>query len=188
MTGLETAIILVAFVITAAAFAFVVLNMGFLTAQKSQTVISAGLQEASSSLQCDGDIIGTFNAADNLTSATFYVRLSQGHEAIDTANTKLIMTYQNPRGHTIIYDDDITAVTTITNIVGDTDSLIEYGERWRVVVDFTAVNATADFIDGNGWYTQPYETFRIELRPATGSVLTIERSVPAITDLVMVLE
>ena len=34
MTGLETAIILVAFVITAAAFAFVVLNMGFLTPKK----------------------------------------------------------------------------------------------------------------------------------------------------------
>ena len=42
MTGLETAIILVAFVITAAAFAFVVLNMGFLTAEKSQSVISSG--------------------------------------------------------------------------------------------------------------------------------------------------
>jgi len=42
MTGLETAIILVAFVITAAAFAFVVLNMGFLTAEKAQSVISSG--------------------------------------------------------------------------------------------------------------------------------------------------
>ena len=39
ITGLETAIILVAFVITAAAFAFVVLNMGFLTAEKAQSVI-----------------------------------------------------------------------------------------------------------------------------------------------------
>ena len=42
MTGLETAIILVAFVITSAAFAFVVLNMGFLTAEKAQSVISSG--------------------------------------------------------------------------------------------------------------------------------------------------
>jgi flagellin FlaB len=44
MTGLETAIILIAFVITAAAFSFVVLNMGFLSAQKTQTVISSGMQ------------------------------------------------------------------------------------------------------------------------------------------------
>jgi len=42
MTGIETAIILVAFVITSAAFAFVVLNMGFLTAEKAQSVISSG--------------------------------------------------------------------------------------------------------------------------------------------------
>ncbi|MCD6509436.1 MAG: hypothetical protein J7L11_03485, partial [Thermoprotei archaeon] len=31
MTGIETAIILIAFVIVAASFAFVVLNMGFFT-------------------------------------------------------------------------------------------------------------------------------------------------------------
>jgi len=42
MTGIETAIILVAFVITSAAFAFVVLNMGFLTEEKAQSVISSG--------------------------------------------------------------------------------------------------------------------------------------------------
>jgi flagellin FlaB len=35
MIGIETALILVAFVITAAAFAFVVLNMGFLTAARA---------------------------------------------------------------------------------------------------------------------------------------------------------
>ena len=61
MTGLETAIILVAFVITAAAFAFVVLNMGFLTAEKAQSVISSGMSEASSALLVDSGVIGQFN-------------------------------------------------------------------------------------------------------------------------------
>ena len=105
MTGLETAIILVAFVITAAAFSFIVLNMGFLTAQKSQTVISAGMQEASSSLQADGDLIGEFDVASgNMTKTTFYVRLSQGKEPIDTAGDKLIITYSNPYVYGVIKD------------------------------------------------------------------------------------
>ena len=105
MTGLETAIILVAFVITATAFSFVVLNMGFLTAQKSQTVISAGMQEATSSLQADGDLIGESNVTSgNMTKTTFYVRLSQGKEPIDTAGDKLIITYSNTNVYGVIKD------------------------------------------------------------------------------------
>jgi flagellin FlaB len=46
MTGLEVAIMLVAFVITASAFSFMVLNMGYLTSEKAESVISAGMSEA----------------------------------------------------------------------------------------------------------------------------------------------
>jgi len=59
MTGLETAIILVAFVITAAAF--VVLNMGFLTAEKAQSVISSGMSEATSAILTDSGMIAQFS-------------------------------------------------------------------------------------------------------------------------------
>ena len=41
VTVLKTAIILVAFVITAAAFAFVILNMGIITSEKAQSVITS---------------------------------------------------------------------------------------------------------------------------------------------------
>jgi len=34
-------------------------------------------------------------------------------------------------------------------------------------------------------YTHPYETFRIELRPAQGAVLTIERNIPAVYNTIM---
>ena len=61
MTGLETAIILGAFVITAAAFAFVVLNMGFLKSKKAQSVISSSMSKASSAMLIVGSIISTFN-------------------------------------------------------------------------------------------------------------------------------
>jgi len=186
MTGLETAIILVAFVITAAAFSFVVLNMGFLTAQKSQTVISAGMQEATSSLQADGDLIGEFNvSAGNMTKTSFYVRLSQGKEPIDTAGSKLIITYSNPYEYGVIKDDS-AAGATITEVVGDADTLIEYGERWLVAVTYSDVVALAAFTSSA--YSQAYDTFRLEMRPAQGAVLTIERTIPAINTKIMILE
>ncbi len=187
MTGLETAIILVAFVITAAAFSFVVLNMGFLTAQKSQTVISAGMQEATSSLQADGDLIGEFNVSSgNMTKTTFYVRLSQGKEPIDTAGDKLIITYSNPFIYGVI-KDGVKAGGTFSEIVGDGDTLVEYGERWLVEIDYSVV-AGATVLNTSDAYAGAYDTFRLELRPAQGAVLAVERTIPAVNTAIMILE
>src|SRR5208337_3787743 len=57
IVGLETAIILIAFVIIAAAFSFMVVNQGLFATQRGQTVIQQGLQEASSPLLVDGTIL-----------------------------------------------------------------------------------------------------------------------------------
>jgi len=37
-------------------------------------------------------------------------------------------------------------------------------------------------------YPHPYEEFRIELRPATGAVLSIDRQLPAVYSTIMVIE
>ena len=50
VVGIESAIVLIAFVIVAAALSFVVLNMGFSTTQKAKSTITSGLGEASSAL------------------------------------------------------------------------------------------------------------------------------------------
>ncbi|MEM2812132.1 MAG: archaellin/type IV pilin N-terminal domain-containing protein, partial [Candidatus Bathyarchaeia archaeon] len=54
--GIEAAIILIAFVIIAAAFAFMAINMGLFATQRSKDTISQGLREASSPLQVDGNV------------------------------------------------------------------------------------------------------------------------------------
>jgi flagellin FlaB len=190
MTGLETAIILVAFVITAAAFSFVVLNMGFLSAQKTQTVISSGMQEAASSLLFDGDMIATCDTtAKTVNSVTFYIRLSQGKEPIDTANDKMIMTYSCPRAAGVIYSANVTDVVSIGEVIGNGDNLVQSGERWKVTVDFTKL-ATGDLDPATATDLAPaaYEQFTIELRPATGSVLSIARNVGAIYNPIQVLQ
>jgi flagellin FlaB len=195
MTGLETAIILVAFVITAAAFAFVILNMGFLTAEKAQSVIASGMSEATSALLTDSGVIGQFNntggdqADIDLTKLTFYIRLSQGHEPVDLDDSKLVATYTNPRTHAELYDTNGT-IMTIQGVNSDGDTLCETGEKFKVIIDFTQLtNSTMDpDVSLHDAYTHPYEEFRIELRPSTGAVLSIERQVPAIYTAIMTLE
>ena len=68
--GIESAIVLIAFVIVAAALAFVVLNMGFSTTQKAKVAIIAALEEAGSSLEVAGKITGTADVSESSLNAT----------------------------------------------------------------------------------------------------------------------
>ncbi len=68
--GIESAIVLIAFVIVAAALAFVVLNMGFSTTQKAKTSIIAALEEAGSSLEVAGKITAVGDSRFNVLNAT----------------------------------------------------------------------------------------------------------------------
>ena len=199
MTGLETAIILVAFVITAAAFAFVILNMGFLTAEKAQSVISAGISEASSSMLIDSGLVAFFSNTTTsgaqqadvcLTKIVFYMKLSQGHEPVDCDDNRLVATFTNDLCHGEIYNTNGT-VMTISTANGDTDTLLETGEKFKVEVDFTELLLTGvEPVPANRpqMYTHPYENFRIELRPSQGAVMTVERQLPAVYTPVMVIE
>jgi flagellin FlaB len=57
-TGLEAAIVLTAFVVVAAVFSYVVLNAGFFTTQKSKEVIHTSVEQATSSAELSGNVIG----------------------------------------------------------------------------------------------------------------------------------
>ena len=196
MTGLETAIILVAFVITAAAFAFVVLNMGFLTAEKAQSVISSGMQEASSALLVDSGVVGQFGSTGgdqsdvDLVKLTFYIKLSQGHEPIDLDDSKMVATYTNARCHGELYGTNGT-IMTIQGVNSDGDSLLETGEKFKVSINFAQItNSTIDPtpLSLQNVYTHPYEEFRIELRPSAGAVLSLDRQLPAVYSTIMTLD
>jgi flagellin FlaB len=193
LTGLETAIILVAFVITSTAFAYVVMNMGFITAEQAQNVIGGSMEEASSALQLDSDIIGTFaNHTDEaayicLTKAVFYVTLGPGGSAIDMDDDQIVITYSNPRCHGVVYDGN-TNVTAVTVITGDADTILEPGERFKIAIDFTAIDGSnMDPAQGSmtDVYTHPYEEITIEVQPSQGGKMTINRRIPQVTNAVM---
>lgn len=197
ITGIETAIILVAFVITAAAFAFVILNMGFITAEKAQSVIASGMSEATSAIMTDSGVVANFanvtgpNQSDIcMTKLTFYIKLSQGHTPIDIDDSRLVATFTNERYHGELYDVNGT-IMTMTCVNGDSDTLIEHGEKYRVDIDFTEIpNDGVDpaVVNRTDLYVHPYETFRVELRPSEGAVLSINREIPAVYVAVMTIE
>ena len=69
VTGLETAIILIAFVVVASVFAFTVLSTGIFSAERGKETIHAGLKEARSSIELKGSVIANGVADKTLSNA-----------------------------------------------------------------------------------------------------------------------
>jgi len=68
IVGIEAAIVLIAFVIVAAAFAFMVVNMGLTSTEKSKEAIQQGLKEASCPLTLDGSMLLKSESANNVST------------------------------------------------------------------------------------------------------------------------
>ena len=69
VTGLETAIILIAFVVVASVFAFTVLSTGIFSSQRGKETLFAGLKEAQGSLDAQGAVIANGATAKSLSLA-----------------------------------------------------------------------------------------------------------------------
>jgi len=106
---LETAIVLIAFVIVAASLVFVVLNMGFATTQKSKTTIGLALFEAGSSLTISGIVVGdSVFLGNNITSIMIPIKLVSGGDSVDLNTTKAILRAKG---------DSIPNAVAIANII-----------------------------------------------------------------------
>lgn len=76
LAGLDTAIILIAFIITASVLAFVAINMGLFVTQKAKTTIDKGEQTASTALQLSSSVLYAANFPANTESYWIYFTVS----------------------------------------------------------------------------------------------------------------
>ena len=77
-SGLEAAIILVAFVSVAAGFAYMVQGTGFYTTQKAQATVYSGVQQATSSVELSGPVSVHSTDGSTIDQITFYLQLAGG--------------------------------------------------------------------------------------------------------------
>lgn len=177
ITGLETAIILIAFVTVAAVFGYAVLSAGIFSAEKGKETVYLGLKEAKSTMELKGSIIAL---GDNITNPPTYVatiKFTVGNavagEPIDLTpppNNKTVLAYidtnvyENNRDWSLIWVGD-----------NDGDNLLEVGEKAEITVDLS------DLVDK----VDPNTKFTIEFKPPAGSTVLFERTIPANIDKVM---
>jgi len=175
ITGLETAIILIAFVVVASVFAYTVLSAGIFSSQKGQEAVYAGLSEARATMEIKGSMFA-YDKTDsgNVTHVSFTLTNAMKGQAIDlTPNTG------NGTSVTIISYTDSTQHTKdlkwSVDYIGknNDDVLLEQDEQAVITVDLTT--------ESPGTYT----TFTIEVKPVTGASLILNRTLPARIDPVM---
>lgn len=176
LTGLETAIILIAFIIVASVFAFTILNLGFQTSQKAGQVVVNGYNQASSSIQLAGDVFAAGNSGHTaLANCSFTITLTAGATPVDLSTSKLVISYvSNDKQVEDAYSNNSAniQITQLTDYHAGT--LLEPGQTDLVVVNFAGTGANATTKDSVG----PYQTFSLELKPDVGAVLTVTATVP----------
>ena len=193
ITGLETAIILIAFVVVASVFAFVVLSTGVFSAERAKETVHAGLQEARGSMEIRGSMIanaGAGAASTTVDTLVFIVTNAVAGEAIDlTAPTDAgadgIPDAGSSHKTVIAYDDEnqqIADVAYSVTYLGDSDSdtLLEVGEKAQLTVEVgTAIETNS------GTDLQKNTTFTLQVSPPKGAVMILQRTTPALIDTVM---
>lgn len=178
ITGIETAIILIAFVIVASVFAYVVLSAGLFSTQKAKEAIHSGLDEAKSTIEIKGNIYGKMENSV-LREVYFTVATTTGGDMIDFTDTSsnssnlVVISYSDAYQLFPTVDWTMQKLNTAT-----TDNLLDKNELFMITVDLSCVseNATSDELPG------PYHEFQLEVKPPVGAVLTIERTIPARVD------
>ena len=166
ITGLETAIVLIAFVVVSSTFAFAALSTGLFSADKSKETISAGLSEATGTMQQVGNVIIKEGSANVVDEIYFQVSNAAGSGAINMTVGTMIAKYSD-KNQSKVYN---AAPLSIASVSGDGDNLLEPNEI--IEVRFTGMEA--DLTTDLGLDT----VFTIELIPPEGASLQIERRTP----------
>ena len=177
ITALETAIILIAFVVVAAIFAFTVLSTGTFLTEKSKEASYAGLQEVRGSLALRGSVILKGSAQGSADDIIFSLGPVAGGTAVDVS--KITMTYRDTGvNENIAWSSTAATANSATFSVTDpdgnalTNNILQQGK----LAEFTVAPTTS--------LDKSYFTFALEIKPPTGGVLLIERTTPAQIDTV----
>jgi flagellin FlaB len=212
--GIESAIVLIAFVIVAAALAFVVLNMGFATTQKAKTTIISSLSEASSGIAVSGKVTAIANVpAGNVNATSIPLKITSGGDSINLDNSTVSLKYLS---NTVEYDNILRATLTGNTYVNVSNAFEAAKDDVSITgINFNPVNDTSPnpntfaiiywtvsaqnppnaileqgehAVIAIGYMTQDkpvgLDKIRIELLLSSGATMTVERNIPNLTSII----
>jgi len=134
ITGLETAIVLIAFVVVSSVFAFAALSTGLFSSDKAKETHAAGpagLSEARGTLELKGSVIAKVTGASGVvTSIEFQLSNAAAGEAIDMTPGNTVIKYGDKNQTLTLNSSTEFSASNIASF-GDSDYLLEVGEVSR---------------------------------------------------------
>jgi len=178
-TGLEAAIVLIAFVVVAAIFSYVMLGAGFFATQKAQEVTYAGVKQTISNLIPSGTIYGTINSDGNLTLIQIGLTVPAGGESVELSDMLLTFAQEGKTPKNIIFNEYDT-----TGIADPDEWTFNIKECTAAIVPSTndsvlvspGNSCSAIMLIENGPIAGQW--FSIEIKPPVGAPTTIRKIIP----------
>jgi archaeal flagellin FlaB len=175
ITGLETAIILIAFVTVAAVLAYTVLSAGIFSSERGKEAVYGGLNSAQSTMTVKGSVLGEdFDSTTPTLSFTLATALSGSSIDLNSLSfnyfDKNVLHSGNTAVGTIVFSKN---GVTLDGTAGKEKTLTG-NDQVLVTVDLAAITQLA-----------PYDLFTLEIVPPTGATITVQRTLPGnIADLI----
>jgi flagellin FlaB len=185
IVGIEAAIVLIAFVVIAAALAYVVINMGFYAAQTAKSTINNGINEATSALELDGYITGLTDSSGNVNYLALPVKLAVGQQQVDLGSNTVIVAVQGGNfslaniysgAENATGQPNLAQLMTSETGAPNATSYIYNGISTTVLSE----NAKAYIVISLGATDTltPYTKFTVDVRTSVGASLTVQREIP----------
>ena len=170
-TGLEAAIVLIAFVVVAAVFSYVILGAGFFATQKAQETVYKGVEQATTNIQMAGNVYGiASNPATGIDEIRFSINLAPGAPSIDLEKLNIVFFTPTFGPETLTWISGTTPVRDSRYIARTDDTtstkILTSHNQVEIVLNVTPVTGDS--------------RINIEIRPSVGAALSFSRDAPSI--------
>ena len=163
---------MIAFVVVATVFAFVVLSTGLFSSERGKEAVYAGLQKTEGSLELRGSIIANTDGRPPSTRSCSTWRTRPAASRSTWTRQRPATRWLSTTGTRRRTSSNIA--WTVNFLVGDADNLLENGELAEVTLDVSRLTPSA-----------PTRPFTIEVKPPLGGTMVIARTTPAGLDTVV---
>ena len=130
MTGLETAIILIAFVTVASVLAYAVLSAGIFSAEKGKETVYKGLEQVQGNMIIKGNVLGLSSNGTRIEEVVFNVALTIPTTTIDKNASSSTIGIVKIHGEGVPFTMGLSAGSTERG----TPNMLEGDEQFTIVV------------------------------------------------------
>jgi archaeal flagellin FlaB len=163
-TGLEAAIVLIAFVVVAAVFSYVVLGAGFFTTQKAQEAVYKSVEQSTSNILLVGNVYGlASDPSSGIDEIKFSLSLAPGAPDVDLTKVTVVFSTTNTAPIILSQNATISNSTFTTKEGGIGPSFDSMTKNQQIEIDFLVEPVPKN--------TQ----INIEIRPPVGAALPFSK-------------